>query len=402
MAVQELKVNKLRTALSLFGIAIGIFCIIGVLSTISSLKFFIQQSVSSMGANTIYIQKQPWGQGGDPNSWWKYQNRPNNKFEEVKLIKERVALASDVAYANISSSSIEYKDMQLSGVSWYAVTEDFSNIQQIDVAYGRYLSQRDFEAGTNSLVLGYENAVKLFGSAESALEKEVSIKGKKCIIVGVIKKIGKSNFGGWDFDNILIVPYLFARALINDRYADGMLMVKGKEGHTVEALKDELTGAMRSIRQLSPTQDDNFSLNEISAANEFLDVIFTSINIGGWAIASLSLLVGAFSVANIMFVTVRERTSQIGLKKAIGAKKSLILTEFLLESAFLCIIGGLIGITLVFILTETVSVITGYDIFISLQNIITAITICITLGIFSGIVPASIAAKLDPVVAIRR
>lgn len=401
MALQELRVNKLRTFLSLFGITIGIFCIIGVLSTISSLKYNIQQNVSSLGANTIYVQKRPWGDEDGPNSWWKYANRPNGKYEEIKLIKERTPSAAHVAYLTFTVSAIEYQQEQLDNVTWYAVSEDYFAIQPVDVEFGRFFSTNDFQQGSNTVVLGYANAEKLFGNPERAVGKEVTIKGRKVMIIGVMKKYGQSNFGGWDFDNILIVPYLFARSLINEKYTEGMIMVKGEEGMPVQALKEDLIGAMRSIRKLTPTQEDNFSLNEISGANDFLDSIFGSINAGGWAIAALSLIVGAFGVANIMFVTVRERTSQIGLKKAIGAKKSVILTEFLLESAFLCIIGGLIGITLVFILTKILSAVFGFAIFISVQNLTIALSICIGLGILSGIIPARVAARMDPVVAIR-
>jgi putative ABC transport system permease protein len=158
---------------------------------------------------------------------------------------------------------------------------------------------------------------------------------------------------------------------------------------------------MRSIRKLKPTQEDNFSLNDVDAFSSFASGIFGNINKGGWAIAALSLVVGMFGVANIMFVTVRERTSQIGLKKAIGAKRSTILTEFLLESAFLCIMGGMIGLLLVFILTQIATAAIGFPIFISINIMLLAVGICILVGVLAGIIPASIAARMDPVVAIR-
>jgi putative ABC transport system permease protein len=169
----------------------------------------------------------------------------------------------------------------------------------------------------------------------------------------------------------------------------------------MEQLRDELTGAMRSIRKLKPTQEDDFALNDIDAFSSFASDIFGGINKGGWAIAILSLVVGMFGVANIMFVTVRERTSQIGLKKAIGAKRSVILTEFLLESAFLCIMGGLLGLSIVFILTLASKAIFGFAVFIAPGILVLAISICIIVGVLAGIIPASIAAKMDPVVAIR-
>jgi putative ABC transport system permease protein len=184
-------------------------------------------------------------------------------------------------------------------------------------------------------------------------------------------------------------------------YASPRIMVKAKENVSSAALIDELRGIMRSQRRLSPRQDDNFALNDINMFSEKTSALFASVNVGGWAIAGLSLIVGAFGVANIMFVTVRERTSQIGLKKAIGAKKSTILTEFLLESAFLCLLGGLIGLVLVFGLTLLLSTILPFPIRISMGSLTLAISICLIVGVAAGIIPATIAARMNPVVAIR-
>jgi putative ABC transport system permease protein len=197
------------------------------------------------------------------------------------------------------------------------------------------------------------------------------------------------------------MPRGFLKQMIPERYANPVIMVQAKENVPMAELKDELDGAMRSLRKLRPTQEDNFSLNDIDSFSNFIRDIFSGVNAGGWAIAALSLLVGMFGVANIMFVTVRERTGQIGLKKAIGAKRSTILTEFLLESAFLCIIGGLIGLILVFILTLVLSGALGFAVVISPNILGLAIGICMFVGILAGIIPASIAARMDPVVAIR-
>ena len=189
--------------------------------------------------------------------------------------------------------------------------------------------------------------------------------------------------------------------MIRDDDANPVIIVDGGKDVSIPALKDELEGAMRSIHKLSPGQDDDYALNDIQTLTKSTDVIFTNLNIGGWAIAALSLIVGMFGVANIMFVTVRERTSQIGLKKALGAKKSTIVSEFLLESSFLCIIGGLIGLTAVFLLAAVSIAIFHFKVFIPLDIILLAVGICLTVGILAGIIPAVIAARLDPVVAIR-
>jgi putative ABC transport system permease protein len=220
-------------------------------------------------------------------------------------------------------------------------------------------------------------------------------------VIGLIKKQGQSLLGGWDFDNCILLPYNFIKGIAKDQNANPSILVKAGDSISKDALLDELKGAMRSIRKLAPTQEDNFALNDIDTLSKFLEPIFTGLNIGGWVIAALSLLVGMFGVANIMFVTVRERTSQIGLKKAIGAKRGVIMTEFLLESAFLCIIGGLIGLIAVFLLTFAISSAVGFKVFIPFNIIVLAVSICLFTGVVAGIIPAFIAARMNPVVAIR-
>ncbi len=221
------------------------------------------------------------------------------------------------------------------------------------------------------------------------------------MVVGVIKKQGKQMIGGWDFDQSMILTFKFARNIMNEEKAEPVILVKGTEGLSSKALKDELTGTMRAIHKLSPTKDDDFALNDINDLSDAIGGAFVGLNIGGWAIAALSLIVGMFGVANIMFVSVRERTSQIGLKKAIGAKSYIILTEFLIESAFLCIIGGLIGLTLVFVLTLILTNVLNFPVFISTGYMALAIIICIVVGILAGFIPALQASRMDPVVAIR-
>lgn len=402
MALQEFRSNKLRTFLSLLGITFGIFCIISVLSTINSMEQAIQKDIKALGSNTVYIDKWDYSGGGNDYPWWKYQKRPTPKLEEAMLLKQKVYTAANVSFVLQSSGDIEFEDDILTGVNYYGVTEEFVNIQPVEMLVGRYLIQSDYDYASNSVVIGYVVAEKLFGRADKAHGKQIKMKnGKKGVIVGVIKKQGKSIIGGWEFDNSMIMPSGFMKQMIREEWANPIIMVQGKENVSMSALRDDLTGAMRSLRKLRPTAEDDFTLNDVDAFSEMMGELFSGVNKGGWAIAALSLVVGMFGVANIMFVTVRERTSQIGLKKAIGAKKSTILTEFLLESAFLCIIGGLIGLLLVFILTQIFSVLIGFPVYISVNIIILAVGICIAVGVLAGIIPASIAARMDPVVAIR-
>ncbi|MET0462413.1 MAG: ABC transporter permease [Chitinophagaceae bacterium] len=401
MAAQELWKNKLRTFLSLFGITIGIFCIIGVLATVNSLEQNIKNEVNSLGSNTIYIDKWVYTTDDDGDPWWKYVNRPYPKFEEVKQIQERTPSAKYTVFRIATVDNVDYKGSSLSNVNLYGVSEDFENIQALEVPTGRYISPAEFDRGANTVVLGDKIAMELFGSPEQALEKEVVIRGKKLQVIGVVKKQGSQMIGGWDFDQSVILPYRFSKTIMREDRSDPVIMVQGRDNLSSKVLKDDLAGTMRALHKLSPTKEDDFALNDINDLTESISSAFVSLNVGGWSIAALSLIVGMFGVANIMFVSVRERTSQIGLKKAIGAKSYIILTEFLIESAFLCIIGGLIGLLLVFLLTQILTSALDFPVFISTGNMMLAIVICVIVGILAGFIPASQAAKMDPVVAIR-
>ena len=401
LALQELAKNKLRTFLSLFGVTIGIFCIIGVLSTVSSLERNIQDGVKSLGSNTIYIDKWDYGGGAD-YPWWKYVNRPSPQLIETKLIREKISAPINIVFNFSTQSFIQFENDKLDGITYHGITEEFDKIQPVEILYGRYLNQLEFDYGTNSIVIGYDNAEKLFGSPEKAIGKEVSLRNKKAIIVGVIKKQGTSFIEGWRFDQSIILSYRFMKQMLfNERFNNPKILVKGPENMSTDALKDELKGAMRSIHRLGPTEEDDFSLNAISDFSKAVSSLFANVNLGGWMIGLLSLIVGAFGIANIMFVTVRERTPIIGLKKAIGAKKRTILMEFLLESALICIIGGFIGIVLVLIMAQLLTNIFNFPVYVPTNILALAVGICVTIGILAGIIPAMIAAKMDPVVAIR-
>ncbi len=400
MALQELKNNKLRSALSLLGIAFGIFCIISILATINSLEGKIKSDLKSFGSNTIYIDK--WQYSGGPEyPWWKYIKRPEPKYSEMAFIKQKSTLASNVCLYAQTSSNATIDDKVLNNSSIYCITEDFNKIQNIIIDKGRYFSEMDFERGTPVAVMGHEYAVLLFASAERAVGKTLNINGKATYIIGVIEKQGKSILDGFDYDHAFLMPYRFFASVYNIRYCNPVIMVQGKENIASVALSDELRGAMRQLHRLSPKQEDDFALNDINQLGEEVTKVFGSVNLGGWFIAGLSLLVGGFGVANIMFVTVRERTSQIGLKKAIGAKRKTILTEFLLESAFLCIIGGILGVSMVWLLILAVSSFMPFPIVIAPSILILAVSICVIIGLVAGIVPATIAARMNPVDAIR-
>jgi putative ABC transport system permease protein len=399
LTFQELKVNKLRTGLSLTGVAFGIFCIIVVLATVNSLERNIQNEVKSLGSNTIYIDK--WDYSGGPDQpIWKFRARPMPKVEEADMVKQRAVLLEDITYLMQTGGSISHKDDMIQNVTVYGIEEAQMTIQPLSFDQGRFFSSSEFKAGTNVCLIGFTNAEELFGSTERALGKQIDIKGKKATVVGVIKKEG-TNFIGWDYDNCIMLPNNFCKQIFDDQFSNPILIAKGKQGVTTAALMDELKGIMRQIRRLSPLQEDNFSLNSVEAFSKAITGFFSVLNIVGAIIGGISLIVGLFGIANIMFVTVKERTAVIGLKKAVGAKKTSILFEFLIEAVILCLMGGTIGLLFVYIVTLILTNLFDFPVYISIPMLIVTFSICVTVGIIAGIFPASRAAKMDPVAAIR-
>lgn len=400
IAMLELWKAKLRTFLSLFGITIGIFCIIGVLTTVNSLEKNLQTEIKSLGTNTIYVDKWQYSAGAD-YPFWKYAKRPTPRYDELTEIKARTVTAKYAAFKISMQANVEGGQNVAQRIRIYGVTEDFTKIQPIEIQYGRTLGDTEYDRGISSVVIGHNLAQSLFNDPEIALNKFITVRGQRSRVIGIMKKRGTQLIGGWGFDECVIMPYKYARTIMDERKADPLILVQGKDGINSKVLQDDLKGTMRAVRKLSPREDDNFSLNDVNDFSETLSGVFVNVNLGGWIIGALSFIVGIFGVANIMFVTVAERRAQIGLKKAIGAKRSSIIAEFLLESAFLCIIGGLIGLLLIFILTKVATALLDFPIFLSAPIIGIAILICILAGIAAGIIPAARAAKLDPVVAIR-
>jgi putative ABC transport system permease protein len=225
-----------------------------------------------------------WKWGGGEFPWWKYMKRPEPKYEELRPILERSQYSKTAAFLLFNRSNVEYKENMLSNVVWYGATEGFHEIQEIKIEQGRYLTTSELVNGSSVMVMGYENAVKLFDEPEYALDKIVEVSGRMVTIVGVMKKQGRSIVGGWDFDNIIIVPFNFCRQVVDQRVADRFLLVGGKEGVPVDALKDELRGIMRGVRKLKPTEEDNFALNDVTSSAKAMESFFGSVNVGGFII----------------------------------------------------------------------------------------------------------------------
>lgn len=399
-AWQSLVGNKLRSFLSLLGITIGIFAIILVFTIVDGLESNIRGSVESLGNNVVYIQKWPWTFGPD-YPWWKYINRPTPQYYELDELQKRCKTTEAIAYRIGARRTIKYKSNSISNAVVGGISHEFYKIKSFDLSSGRYFTQNETDAGYRMVLIGAEIASGLFGN-EDPLGKQIKIAGQKATVIGVIKKEGESLLG-MSFDYQVITPFNFARYMIDTRAesSDPTIYAKAKPTISNAEMMDELTGVLRGLRKLKPAADPNFALNETSLISKAFDALFDIIGTAGWIIGGFSILVGGFGIANIMFVSVRERTNLIGIQKSLGAKNIFILFQFLSESVLLSFIGGFFGLLLTYIITELGKGAIGMDISLSSTNIILGFTISILIGIISGFIPAYSASQLDPVEAIR-
>ena len=399
IAYNALLVNKLRTFLSLLGVTTGIFAIISVFTMVDTLENSVRSGVASFGEDMVFVQKWPWGGGGD-YPWWKYYRRPEPSIRDFKDLQERITGVNGVAFLVGAGRKVKYNSVDLSSVNITLITPQYNMVQPVEIETGRYFTSQEFRSGKPVCIMGATVAKSLFGSKELALDKTIKIAGRKTAVVALMKEEGSSIFGN-SADDKIYVPLNFGRAFIDIRKEGSAIAVKPAAGVSKEELKDRLQGTMRSIHRLRPQEDDDFALNEPSVMNQQLDGLFGVIHITGLVIGMFSVIVGGFSVSNIMFVSVRERTSQIGIQKSLGAKRNFILLQFLSESIFLCLFGGLMGLILIFLGTSIISAATDFTVFLSVKNIGIGIAISVIIGVVSGIVPAYLAAKMDPVDAIR-
>jgi putative ABC transport system permease protein len=393
--------NKLRTALSLLGITIGIFAIISVFTVVDSLETNIRTSLNSLGTNIVYVQKWPWtSEDGKEFQWWKYVNRPVPNYSEYREVQYRSTLAQDVGFVVSTNQTTKYESKKIDNTRFIGVSNNIEKIRTIEIEKGRYFSSFEINSGRNICVIGYEIAKILFPNSDP-IGKVIQVRGFKLRVIGVISKEGKATFSD-TMDESVILPVTFIRNVIDIKNEDfnPELWVRAKENVSNDELIGELRQILRSVRRLKPNAEDNFALNQTSMLSNSLDAFFKVLNLAGWFIGIFSLLVGGFGIANIMFVGVKERTTQIGIQKALGAKSYFILSQFLFEAILLSVFGGAVGLFLVWSGTIAINYLAGFSIDLTLGNIILGIGISSLIGLISGIAPAWSAARMDPVTAI--
>jgi len=400
-AFKSVVVNKLRTFLSLFGITIGIFCIISVFTVLDWMEKSIRDAINSMGSNVVYVQKFPWTFDGNL-AWWDIMKWPSVSISDYQSVKNKSTKAEAVSFIIAKSDKVKYKNNVANDAPVAAVTDDLDRVVLFEIAKGRYFSPFEYSSGNNVAVIGAEIAERLFEDADP-LGKEITMsEGYKARVIGVLKKEGQGGFSLSNVDQLTLIPLNFGRNFINirNRFVDSQMMIKAKPDVSVQELSDELTMVLRAARRLKPAETTNFSVNTATMISKGAEALFKAINIGGWIIGAFAILVGGFGIANIMFVSVRERTNIIGIQKALGAKKFFILQQFLTESVLLSVAGGLLGLIMIFIGTLVVNYLYDLNMYLTFGNIFLAVFISAIIGIVAGYAPANSAARMNPVDAI--
>ncbi|MGE6354777.1 ABC transporter permease [Flavobacterium sp. NPDC079362] len=398
-AINALRNNKLRTLLSLLGVTIGIFSIIAVLAAVDSLDRKISKDLSSLDKNTIYLMKYCFGPSEIPQ--WKREQFPNVKYDEYISLKNSLNNTEQVAYQLfVNHETLKYDSKTVSDVNVVPSSSEMVDIEGLSFDKGRFYNESESNSGSPVIVLGYDIAEGLFGTSDP-IGKNIRLYGQRFTVIGVIAKQGAGFFGNSN-DTSVYLPTNFLRRMYGD--SDSMtpvIVLKPVKGVDMEAYKAEVAQKLRAIRGMKAGEADNFFINVLSGFTDFVDGILGSLRFGGIFISFFSFLVGGFGVANIMFVSVKERTNLIGIQKSLGAKNRFILFQFLFEAVILCLIGGIIGLLIVWLMSILLTNLLDFEFVLSFWNVIIGAGLSIMVGVISGILPAISASKLDPVEAIR-
>ena len=399
-AMNALRNNKLRTLLSLLGVTIGIFSIIAVLTAVDSLDRKIKKDLSTLDKNTVYLIRFSFGPTEIPA--WKREQFPDVTYQEYEYLSKSLNNVDAMCYQMFTKNeNIKYESKTASSVKVVPSTYEFENIQALSFKEGRFFNEAESNSGSALVVLGYDVAKSLFEGVDP-IGKKVRLYGQRFTVIGVLKKVGAGIFGDED-DTTAYIPVNFIRRLYGDNNENitPAMLIKPVDGTDMEAFKGELAQKLRNFRGIKTGEINNFFINVLSGFTELLDGFIGNLKGGGWLISIFSLLVGGFGIANIMFVSVKERTNLIGIQKSLGAKNKFILFQFLFEAVILCFIGGLIALILVWGISVVLTSALDFEFVLGFGNIVLGCGLASFIGLVSGIIPAIVASRLDPVEAIR-
>jgi len=408
MSYQSVRLNKLRSFLSVLGISIGIFCVVSVYALVHSLETSLNNQFNKLGSDVVFVQKWPWDDFGNNYPWWTYLKRPQSSPEDARFLSRKIApkLVSTTAYIFKSNFDLQAGDKNAKGIMVNCISYHFPEVQPIDIEFGRFFTEEEVRAGRAVAVIGNTLSLALFGTPQ-AVGRTLRIKNKEVVVVGVCEFQG-SNMIGASADNVVYVSDQWGKNLISFQNAsDAQILLKAAPGVPLEEVQFEARRLMRQIRRLKPQESDDFAVNKMSMITEAISSLFIQIRKIGVIIGGFAMVVGCFGVANIMFVSVKERTREIGIQKALGAKNIAISAQFLMESIWLSIAGGIIGLLAVqmvlWLLGMVVQQQFGNDVVLSLSpsDTLLGVVTSVIVGLVAGIIPARSAARLNPVDAIR-
>lgn len=401
-AWQAIVTNKLRTFLSLLGVMVGIFVITAVFTLVDAMEKGLKESFSMINDDVLFVQKWPWGpeEGDAEYQWWKYFQRTQPRPQDIEELRPRLATASAIAFQVNETGNVEYGNNSLADIRINGVSNEYDRCVTLNIEKGRYPTDVEFDGGRNVAMIGAEIARILFPDGE-AIGQQMKLNGLRVEVIAVFQKEGVSLISD-GFDQMVMVPVRFAQRIINLRERDSALVIKAAAGVSPEELKAEVTQQYRAVRRLAPRDENDFSVNQMDMLTKFIDTIFVQVELGGWFIGIFAILVGCFSIANIMFVSVRERTRIIGIQKALGAKNAFILGQFLFEAVALCIFGALMAYSLIASVALVLNIAEiGLTFTLRPDRFIAAMSVAVFSGLIAGIAPAMKAARMDPVEAMR-
>lgn len=408
VSLSAIRQNKLRSVLSVLGITIGIYCIVAVYALVHSLETNINQQFTKYGTNVLFLQKWPWDEFGGNYPWWKYLSRPVSApneahFLESKLSKER---AANVAYNFDRQEKVNANGVTLDGTTVVCISHGYIEIQNLAVETGRVFTVEESNSGQPVAILGSTIANQLFGGA-NAVGSSIRIGNRVCRVIGVCSPEGTSIINN-SRDERVFLPLKLGLGMYSFRENDNaQVMVQAKTGVDLDDLAVDVTQLMRQYRKLKPSKEANFAVNKMTMITDAVSQLFKQIKNIGIVIGGFAMIVGCFGVANIMFVSVKERTKEIGIQKALGAPHIFIQFQFLLEAIWLCIIGGIIGMFFVWltflglnaVLQQTMG--SGFVLVLSAGDAQLGVWVSALVGVVAGFIPATQAARLNPVEAMR-
>lgn len=396
IAGQAIWANKVRSTLTTIGVIIGIAAVTLMATVINGINQEFETALSQLGSDVLYVSRFPNNTQGE---WWRFRNRPPIQADLATTIRERSDYAQAVAPMTDTDRSAQYKERSLN-VEIMGSTPEYGRIRSVELAQGRFLTPGDERGARNVCVIGASIATELFPVA-TPLGKQITLGSVPCQVIGVQEKEGESMFGGSSADERVIIPFsTFDKLFGITRWRDVMIMSKVGTSVTLERARDELTGILRSAREVAPGEENNFAIvDQQQIRAQFAGTQIAIYGVGLF-LTGLALLVGGIGVMNIMFVSVRERTKEIGIRKAVGAKQRTIMLQFLVEAIIVCLIGGGIGLGVSALGAKGISAL-GLTTALPMQTVVIAFAICVGVGILFGIAPAWQAATADPIDALR-